>query len=205
MKSSKIKTTALQVIFASSVIFGAASCEHKDADKKSSDHTSVQVTPDIAEDQNDGKFNESADEKNAAFLLKAAEINLEEISLGKLAQTKSANKDIKELGKMMEMAHTKSLADLTVLAAKKSISIPTVMSANDKAMYDKLEAKSEKDFNKDYADKMVSGHKDAISLFEKQSTDSSDEDIKTWATNMLPSLREHLDQAIAVQDKCSKM
>jgi len=203
MESTKIKTTVLQLIFASSVIFGIASCENK---MKESDHTTSEsetkaLTPDVAEDQNEGKFNKNDDEKNAAFLVKATEINLEEIGLGKLAQKKSTNKDVKELGKMMETTHTKALADLQKLAAKKSISIPTELPQDAKNAYDKLDGESEKDFNKNYADKMVSGHKDAIDLFEKQSTESSDEDIKTWATTMLPELRTHLDHSIVVQKK----
>ena len=204
MEFKKIKTTALQIIFVSTVIFGAASCEEKEHDHTASNASDKPVTSDVAEDQNDGKFNKNDDEKNAAFLVKAAEINLEEISLGKLAQKKSTNKDIKDLGKTMETAHTKALADLQKLAAKKSISIPTELSQDAKNLYQKLEGKSEKDFNKEYADKMVSGHKDAIDLFEKQSTESSDEDIRTWATTMLPELRTHLDHAIAEQEKFSK-
>jgi putative membrane protein len=200
----KIKTAALQLIFASSIIFGSASCEHKEKDHTALEDTTKAVTKEVAKDQNDGKFNKNDDEKNAAFLVKATEINLEEINLGKLAQKKSTNKDVKELGKMMETAHTKALADLQKLAAKKSISIPTELTQDAKNAHEKLDGKSEKDFNKDYADKMVSGHKDAIDLFEKESTESSDEDIRTWATTMLPELRAHLDHAIAVQEKLSK-
>jgi len=201
MESSKIRTTALQVIFVSSIIFGGASCEHKPSEEKASE----EVTKDVAVNQNDGKFNKSDDQKNAAFLVKAAEINLEEISLGKLALKKSTNKDVKDLGKMMETAHAKALADLQTLALKKGISIPTELPQDAKNVYDKLDGKSEKDFDKDYADKMVSGHKDAIDLFEKESTESTDEDIRTWATNMLPELRKHLDHSIALQEKFSKM
>jgi putative membrane protein len=205
MKSTlKIKTAALQVIFASSIIFGAASCENKEKDHNDVEATKA-LTPEVAEDQNEDKFNKNADEKNAEFLVKAAEINLEEISLGKLAQKKSMNKDVKELGKMMETAHTKALADLQKLASKKIITIPTELPEAAKNMYDNFDGKSEKDFNMEYVDKMVSGHKDAIELFEKHSTDSKDEDIKTWATAMLPELRTHLDGAVAIQEKLSKL
>lgn len=200
MELTKIKTAALQVIFVSSIIFGASSCQENKQDNTSNESSKPVNTADAAEDQNDAKFNKNDDEKNAAFLVKAAEINLEEISLGKLAQKKSTNKDVKELGKMMETAHTKALADLQKLAAKKSISLPTELSKDLQNDQEKLDGKSEKDFNKDYADKMVSGHKDAIELFEKN-TDSNDDEIRTFATTMLPELRTHLDHSIAVQEK----
>ena len=207
MKSTlKIKTAALQVIFVSSIIFGVASCENKEKEKNENDAEATKtMTPEVAEDMNEDKFNKNADEDNAEFLVKAAEINLEEISLGKLAHKKSSNKDVKEFGKMMETAHMKALADLQKLASKKTISIPAELPQDAKNKYNNFETKSEKDFNKDYIDKMVSGHKDAIQLFEKHSTDSKDEDIKTWATSMLPELRTHLDHAVEIQEKLSKL
>ncbi len=203
MKTSNIKTTITNVIFASSVIFGIASCEHKESEHKASDsaeHTGV--TKDVAEDQNDAKFAKNKEEKNATFLVKATEINMEEIKLGELAEKKSAHKDVKALAKMMITAHTKGLAEVKALAAKKSITVPTEVTQDAKDEYAKLDEKTEKDFNKAYADKMVSGHKDAIELFEKASTDSSDEDIRNWAASMLPELRKHLDHAMAVQKAC---
>jgi putative membrane protein len=199
---SKIKTTALRVIFVSSVIFGAASCEKKDTDHKTS---GTGVTGDLAKDQNDGKFNKSKDEQNAMFLVKAAEINLEEIRLGQLAQKKSTHTSIKNLGKMMESAHLKAMGGLEELAAKKTISVPTEEDQEAKNTYAKLNAKSEKDFDKDYVDMMVDGHKHAIALFEKEAAESSDEDIRVWATSMLPELRKHLDHAIVVQKECEKL
>jgi len=47
----------------------------------------------------------------AQFLVRAAEIDLEEIQVGQLAQKKSTMIDVQELGKMMETEHTKSLSD----------------------------------------------------------------------------------------------
>ena len=51
---------------------------------------------------------------------------------------------------------------------------------------------------------MVNGHKDAITMFDKASTESIDEDIKAWAIAMLPVFRTHLDHAITCQEKCEK-
>jgi len=198
----KIKTTGLQIIFVSSVIFGAASCNHKDSEHKTS---STSVTEDLAKDQNDEKFNKIKDEKNAQFLVKVAKINLEEISLGELAQKKSKRTSVKNLGKMMETAHAKAMGNLEELAGKKTISVPTEQDQDAKDTYAKLNGKTEKDFDKAYADMMVDGHKHAIALFEKESVESSDEDIRIWATSMLPDLRKHLDHAIVVQKECEKL
>lgn len=161
-------------------------------------------TKEVAEDHNDAKF-DNAKEKDSQFLVMAAEINLEEIQLGKLAQNKSMMPEVKQLGKMMEESHTVALKKLETLAAQKQITIPTSLTDDGKDVYDKLMSKNGKDFDKAYCDGMVKGHKEAISKFEKESTDADDTDIRSWAAETIPVLRSHLDHAITCQKKCEKM
>jgi putative membrane protein len=153
-----------------------------------------------AEDHNDAKFDKSA-EKDAQFLVDVATINLNEIQLGDLAATKGISADVKNLGQSMSAAHTKAQAELTALAQKKGITLPT--SVPDEAMrdYNSLKDEDFKDFDVKYSNMMVDGHKDAISKFEKASTDSEDAEIRDWAAKMLPILREHLDHAMNCQNK----
>lgn len=162
-------------------------------------------TKEIAEEHNDAKFEDNDKEKDAQFLVNAAEINLEEISLGQLAQKNGNTADLKELGKMMEAGHTKSLTELTLLAQQKLITIPTSSTNDAQESHKKMDKKSLENFDKEYCDKMVKSHKDAISLFEKASTESTDSDIKAWATLTLQELRTHLDHALTCQQKLEKM
>lgn len=162
-------------------------------------------TKEVAEDRNEDKFDNNKQEKDAQFLVNAAEIDLEEIQLGQLAQQNGTTTHVKDLGKMMVVAHTKSLNDLTALANSKMITIPTSLTEDAQDAYQKLSEKSGNDFDKAYSDMMVSEHKDAIAAFEKASTDGYDADIKNWATVSLPDLRKHLDHSIACQDKCKEI
>jgi putative membrane protein len=157
-----------------------------------------------AEDQNDAKFT-NAKEGDAEFLISAAEINLEEIQLGRLAQKNSTMSQVIELGKMMELEHTKTLKDLQILVVKKQITIRITPIIDGNGAYDKLKNKFGIDFDNEYYDVMVVGHKDAINKFEKASTDAKDADIQSWAVTMLISLRFHLDHSITCQEKCAKM
>ena len=161
-------------------------------------------TKEVAEEHNDAKF-DNAKEDDAKFLVSAAEINLEEINLGQLAQNNSMNADVKSLGKMMETEHTKALSDLQALAAKKQITIPTALTDDGMSASKKLMEMKASKFDKEYCDMMVNGHKDAISKFEKASTDATDADIRNWASSMLPALRTHLDHSLTCQSKCDKM
>lgn len=194
-KSSYIKKALLQVTFVATVLLIATyGYSQKPEDTK-----------DVAQEHNDAKFDKTKQEKDAKFLVNAAEINLEQIQLGQLAQQKGGTAHVKELGKRMEDAHTKSQSDLTALAKSKMITLPTSPTDNAQDAYKKFNEKSGKDFDKAYADKMVSGHKDVILAFEKASKDCNDADIKNWATATLPGLRKHLDRSIDSQKKSNTM
>lgn len=157
----------------------------------------------IAEDKNEEKFSGSK-EDDAEYLVAAAEINLEEIKLGQLAQTKSTTPEVIALGKMMEKEHTKALEDLKSLANRKQISIPTTITEDGQDAYDKLADKSGKDFDEKYCDMMVNGHEKAIRKIENASDKSDDVDIKMWANTLLVSLRKHLDYSTDCQEKCEQ-
>ncbi len=156
----------------------------------------------VAEDINDATFDNKDRENDAEFLVEAAEINLEVIQLGQLAQEKGKSADIKELGKMMVEAHTKLLNDLTTLANSKQITIPTSASNESQEEFNLLNEKLGINFDIAYAELMVSGHDDAIDAFEEAATECADMDIKNCATTTLPELRSHLDQSIESQKKC---
>jgi putative membrane protein len=191
------KSTILQATFIIAAIIGTSSCgNNKPEDPK-----------EVAEEKNEIKFDNNNDnnKNDAQFLVDAAEINREGISLGQLAQLKGVTSHVKELGKMMEDEHTKSLADLTALAKTKNISLPTSQTENGTDAYKKLNGKSGNNFGKEYSSMMVDKHKNAIELFEKAATDCTDLDIKAWATETLPTLRKHLDHSLMCQKECDKM
>lgn len=159
----------------------------------------------IAEEQNEEKFDDRKSEKDAAFLVEAAEINLEEIKLGELAQQKGMMDDTKALGKMMVTEHTAALKELKTLAANKSITIPEVLTEDGQDAWDDLNEEKGMSFDKEYASTMVKGHKSAIRKFENASSNAEDGDIRNWASSMLPGLRTHLEHSEAVKEKAKEM
>ena len=189
-KRNALNTVFIYVILLIMVIMSTPSCNS---------HNKPEDTTDVAEN------NDTNEKKDEQFLADAAQINLEEIKLGQLAQQNSMMPNVKEMGKMMETEHTKCLNDLKTLAEKKSITIPTSISKEGEEAYEKLINISGAEFDKKYCDMMVDGHKNAISKFEKATTDTNDPDIRTWVTETLPTLRKHLDHALNCQKTCTKM
>jgi putative membrane protein len=105
----------------------------------------------------------------------------------------------------MAREHQKAYDDLSALAKKKNITVPAAVSDNSQKKYNDLSEKKGSDFDKQFCDDMVGGHKDAIDRFETASKEATDPDIQTWATNMLPSLRMHLDHSMNCQEKVKNM
>ncbi len=174
-------------------ILTVLSCENRPKDSK-------EAAEDINKPKDD--YTKEADER---FVVRAAEINLEEIQLGQLAQQRGEMAEVRDLGKMMESAHRKAQDDLHALASRKGIAIPLEPTNDSQEAYRKLSEKSSRDFDTDYCDKMVKGHKDAIDMFDNTSRGNGDADIKAWAANVLPELRIHLAQAQTCDDKLKQM
>ncbi len=194
MKKTSFFSKALLGAAVVTMSFGAVSCKDE---KKAED------PKEVAEDENEAKFDDVNDKKedDSEYLVAAAEVDMKEIELGKLAQQKSTNADVKALGKMMVEQHEKAAADTKALAAKKNISLPATLTDKVQDAYKDMNDKAGHDFDKAYADKMVEGHEKMIEKMEKASEKATDEDIRMWAANMLPVLRTHLEHAKMTKEK----
>lgn len=172
--------------------FGTTSCKEKPETD----------TEEVAEDQNEAKFdNNEAKEDDSEYLVFAAETDLEEIELGKLALSKSANADVKSLAQMMIDQHTKAAKDTKMLAEAKNISLPLAITEDGQEAYNDLNKKTGADFDKKYAQMMVDGHEKAIKKIEKAAEKANDAEIRAWAANMLPTLNTHLEHAKMAKEK----
>jgi putative membrane protein len=171
------------------ILLTSFSCGNKKDDSK-----------EVAEDQNEEKFDDSKIEKDTEFAVAAADGGMLEVQLGELAQTNGASAGVKEFGKTMADEHGKANAELKALAASKNITLPGALSDKCQKKYNDLVEKKGADFDKDYIDLMVSDHKDDIDKFEKEADKGNDADVKTWASGKLPTLRHHLEMAQQTQD-----
>ncbi len=197
-RTSSFKTAVfISFIIAASAILG--SCNNKNPEPQTKDSS------DVASKENDAKFANKKQEMDAQFLVDAATLSLEEIKLGKLAQVKGTTAEVRDLGKMLAEAHTKTLKEVADLAQTRQITIPDSATNETMTSYNDLNGKAGNDFNKAYCDRMVSGHKSGIEKFEKESADSRDQDIKEWAAKTLPKLREHLQKVFDCQKKFEKV
>ncbi|WP_166924075.1 DUF4142 domain-containing protein [Flavobacterium poyangense] len=159
----------------------------------------------VAEDSNEAKFDSIEDKQDdSEFLVDLTEVNLAEIEIGKLAQTKSTNTEVKKLGKMLVEQHTKSASEVSALAKAKNFTLPTSLTEDGQEEYNKLNEKSGIDFDKKFADMMIDGHEKAINELRKASESAKDQDIKLWASNSIAALTVHLEHAKMLKQSLDK-
>jgi len=139
-----------------------------------------------------------------SFMKNAAEAGMAEVKAGELAKAKSANADVKAFGEHMVMDHTKAGDELKALAAAKKVELPESPSLMQQGKAVLLDAKTGADFDKAFAETMVSDHKTVVDAFKKASTEATDGDVKAFATKTLPTLEMHLKMAEDLQNKVGR-
>lgn len=132
---------------------------------------------------------------DAEFMTKVAYANLAEVEMGRLADSKGSNADLKRFAQRMVEDHGEANRELSDLAQKKGVHLPT--RPDDAAQKDsaRLAELSGAEFDKKYAASMVDAHTKAVALFEEHSGTTKDADVRTFINKMLPVLREHLKMA----------
>jgi putative membrane protein len=128
------------------------------------------------------------------FVHEAAISDMFEIQSSQLAVDKLNGRE-KEFADQMIKDHTKTSTELKGLASEAHIDIPAAMDSSHQSMLDKLKGLSGDDFRKMYFSDQVSGHKDAVSLFDRYGKGGENAKIKTWASTTLPALQHHLGMA----------
>ena len=132
------------------------------------------------------------------FLMDAAMGGLMEVELGRRAVQQGASDAVKQFGQRMVDDHTKANTELMTLATSKGITLPTEIDEKHRGEMRKIANMTGADFDRAYAKMMLSDHKKDVSAFEKESTKGTDADLKAFATTALPTLKEHLQMAEAL-------
>lgn len=155
--------------------------------------SSTKDSKDVAEKMNDDKFDTKASEKDAQFVVDATASSLNEVGLADVALNKSTNSQIKKLAQMLKDDHNALINELSGLAAKKSITVPTAATEDGVEAAKKLTDTDAKNFDKDWLEKVKDSHEKSIDKYQDGSNNAGDADIKGWFTNTLPKIKSHLD------------
>ena len=132
---------------------------------------------------------------DSTFAREAAEGGIAEVKFGQLAEEKGSSQEVKDFGKRMVTDHTKANEQLKADAAKEKFTLPADMNKRDQMAYDRLSKLSGPAFDSAYARDMVRDHRADVAEFLNESKHGKQEWTKDFASQTLPTLREHLKQA----------
>jgi putative membrane protein len=132
------------------------------------------------------------------FVEDASAKGVAEVEAGKLAQEKGTAADVKAFGAMMVKDHTAANEKLKSIADQKKLEVSTDAELMDKAKAMILDLRSAKSFDQAYANNQVKAHEATIEIFEDEVKNGDDDQLKTFATETLPKLKAHLEQAKAL-------
>jgi putative membrane protein len=153
----------------------------------------------LAHQENSQKTTAHSALSDAQFAKNAAQGGMAEVKMGQLAREKSATDSVKKFGQRMVEDHTKAGDELRSAAAKENISLPNDLAAKDRATYDSLSKLSGAAFDRAYARYMVKDHQEDVAEFSKEATSGQNESIKDFATQTLPTLKDHLKEALEMR------
>jgi putative membrane protein len=130
------------------------------------------------------------------FVKEAAISDMFEIQSSQIAQERG-NGSGKTFAATMIKDHTKTTDDLKSMVSSGDVKaeLPSALDSSHQSELDKLKSLKGADFSSRYDKDQVSGHKDAVSLFERYSGSGDNPKLKDWAGKTLPTLRHHLEMA----------
>ena len=137
------------------------------------------------------------------FIKEAASGGMAEVELGQLAADKASSPEVKQFGERMVKDHSQANDQLKQIASQKGVTLSNSLSKKDQATKDKLSKLNGDAFDRAYMSDMVKDHKMDIAQFQRESSSGKDPDVKQFASQTLPTLKDHLKQAETVSPKLS--
>jgi putative membrane protein len=144
-------------------------------------------------DRTAGGANLSAADRD--FMTKAAQGGMAEVQMGQMAQEKGQSQAVKDYGKRLVDDHTAANNKLKQIAADEGATLPAEVDSKDKSEMDRLGKLSGARFDQEFMKHAVDDHKKDITEFQKEANNGTDPQVKTFASDTLPTLQQHLEGA----------
>jgi putative membrane protein len=130
------------------------------------------------------------------FLRAAAQTDIAEINMAKLAKTRSITAEVKDLANMMIQQHTQNLKQVRQLASDNGVELPSVPAADQRQQIARLRSLHGRDFDREYTQLQVKDHKVAIRDFRQAADRTTNPALKAYIARTLPVLGEHEEMAM---------
>jgi putative membrane protein len=133
------------------------------------------------------------------FVQKAMAGGQMEVQMGQLGQQQAQNQQVKQLAATLVKDHTEANQRLEQIASTKNITVDKTGGEHAKHQkhLDKLKGQSGTEFDKEFVRMALKDHKKDIAEFEKCQSQVNDPELKSFITQTLPKLRQHLQKRVS--------
>src|SRR4051812_26092257 len=139
--------------------------------------------------------------QDKAFVEKASEGSLAEISLSKIALKKSKNDEIQSFAKKMIEDHTTLMTNMKPIADQMGLKPPTKLNKEHQMEADRLQPLSGDKFDKEYITAMVGDHHKDLSEFMTQQNSTSNPQLKSTVEQGIQVIRQHTEMIDQIAQK----
>jgi len=141
-----------------------------------------------------------AEEKNKPevdlnFLDKAFSCSVAEVKLSEYAAKHANDEKVRDFADQLVKDHKALNTRLAENAKRLKRAVVAGQEKETKEKYDRLAKLKGNEYDVEYLQCLIEGHEKAIKLFEQESKNGSDSDLKTMATNNLSIIKKHLEDA----------
>jgi putative membrane protein len=179
-----MNTTAVKIVFASAMLFTAASCNESTEDRmeNSADSIGTEIESGFADVKDD--FEDYRDE---TFVDNILEENAEVLYLLQLAGTKGTAAYVKDASVNMTKHHKAIQDDFTTYAQQHNLETD-IDDYSDNLATKESGAEWDEEWNRQVTNK----HEKLINKFERKADNENNPDLQQIVNNHLPVLRQHL-------------
>jgi putative membrane protein len=133
------------------------------------------------------------------FVSKAAQDNVAEIEMAKLAQKKAKSSKFRQFADIMLDDHAKAKDKLTKMASSMGWSVPKELSGEHRKLLDEMSKYDGDEFERQFISVVSQEHQKDINLYHSESEHGGNEDLKRFAAELTPILQKHFEMAKSLQ------
>jgi putative membrane protein len=140
----------------------------------------------------------AANTADAVFIAKAAEAAAADAALARLGAAKAMTRDVRVFAQRLAQGRSALAREIATLARSKSVDLAPPPAEVRRVGAD-LAPLTGPAFDRAFMAAATRAHAAAVALFEAQSRDGHDADVKEWASRHLPAMRDQLTRAQAIK------
>ncbi|PSB15666.1 hypothetical protein C7B61_07655 [filamentous cyanobacterium CCP1] len=129
------------------------------------------------------------------FIIMAAQGNNAEIMMSELALERSDREDVRAYAERMIQEHTQANRQLEQIAAQQNMVLPQTADPLSMAVMQQLTQLSGEEFDLAYIGAQANAHLRAIGLYRTAIQQGQEEAVRSYASQLLPSIAEHYEMA----------